>query len=314
MAYNKTTPQECSPLTLTHKLNSETRNQREVAWCYAFTTADMLGAHHELSEPVSAADVALRYNKTFPAKLIQFFRKLTGSYEDPIERYLPHQTGFTKIAIARMYSTGWCPESVFPSEFWTKNLRSKTGWIPTQVPLKNAFKDLLDLSNLKKDLSLDNLPFYYSFKNIETPEKFLELLKRYKYDEFIQQLRLTACKDDRREFPVSYQSKMVLKNGKVFTRLNKNLSEGRIIGLDYDSRILQQFNNYGLNLDYLHTSILIGRQWNDQRNECEYLVRDSYGTACEDYEPGARCNNGYVWLPESVIYKNMTSFVYLQTP
>lgn len=310
-AYNKSTPQECSPLNLISKLNSDTRNQREIAWCYAFTSADILGATYQLPEPVSAADVALRYNKSMPAKLVQFFRRVSGGYKsDPIERYLPHQTGFSKVAIERMYQDGWCPESVFPSELWVRNIRTANGWHSSQVPLKQAFREMLELSRQRDNLTNLNLPYFYSFKNIETPEKFLTLLKKYKYEEFIQQLRLTACRDDRQPLPQRYPVQMVIKGPGIFNRVHSQLNAGRIIGLDYDSRILSKFENYKLNLDELHTSLLLGRQWNTDRNECEYLVRDSYGKACEDYDAGARCQEGYVWLPESVIYQNMTSVVY----
>jgi hypothetical protein len=311
LAYNKSTPQECSPLSLEAKLNSDTRNQREVAWCYAFTSADILGASYQLPVPVSAADVALRYNKSMPAKIVQFFRRIGSGYaDDPIERYLPHQTGFSKVAIERMYKDGWCPESVFPSELWERNIRSSTGWVKSQVPLRQAFRDLLELSKNKNDLTVGNLPYFYSFKNIQTPEVFLSLLKKYKYDEFMQQLRLTACKNDRHSLPQRYPVLMVVKNPGVFNRVHSQLESGRVIGLDYDSRILRKFENYKLSLANLHTSVLLGRQWNSERNECEYLVRDSYGTKCEDYDSGARCNRGYVWLPESIVYKNMTSIVY----
>ncbi len=311
LSFNKSTPQECTPLLLTQKLNSDTRNQREIAWCYAFTSADMIGEAYQLPEPVSAADVALRYNKSFAAKIVQFFRRVTNAYkEDPIERYLPHQTGFSKLAIERVHKDGWCPESVFPSELWVRNIRTNSGWSSSQVPLKKAFSELLELSRHKNEYNLGNLPYYYSFKNIETPQAFLTLLKKYKYDEFIQQIRLTACKNDRHPLKGRIPVLMVVKNPGVFNRIHSQLELGRIIGLDYDSRVLRKFENYKLSLDNLHTSILIGRQWNTERNECEYQVRDSYGKACKDYDPGARCDQGYVWLPESVIYQNMTSIVY----
>lgn len=310
-AYHKSTPQECSPITLERKLNSDTRNQGEVAWCYAFTSADLIGAVYKLPVPVSAADVALRYNKTFPAKIVQFFRRLTGAHKDnPIERYLPHQTGFSKVAIERVYKDGWCPESVFPSEKWVKKTRVHNGWKTSEVSLDVAFAELLALSANRDNLTVKTIPYFYTFKNIETPNLFFDLLKKYKYNEFLQQLRLTACKNDRYQLTETYPVKMIIKYSRVFDLLNKQLDQGRLVGLDYDSRVLKKFKNYGFSLDNLHSSVLLGRQWNQDLNECEYLVRDSYGKECKDYDPGTRCHNGYVWLPESIVYKNMTSIVY----
>ncbi|MFY7993830.1 MAG: hypothetical protein ACOVP4_11095 [Bacteriovoracaceae bacterium] len=314
LAFNKSTPQECSPLTLKESLNSDTRNQREIAWCYAFTSADLIGQAYQLPEPVSAADVALRYNKSFAAKIVQFFRRIGGGHsEDPIERYLPHQTGFSKVAIERVYKDGWCPESVFPSELWTRHIRTNKGWETSKVPLKQAFREMLELSRHKNDLNFQNLPYYYSFKNIETPDTFLRLLQKYRYDEFLQQLRLTACKDDRYRLPQRNPVLMVIKNPGIFNRIHSQLNAGRLISLDYDARVLEEFKKHKLSLANLHTSILLGRQWNTDRNECEYLVRDSYGKDCIGYDPEARCSQGYVWLPESMIYRNMTSIVYQAT-
>ena len=309
-AFDKSTPQECSPISNQSKLNSDTRNQREIAWCYAFTTADMLGQAFSLPEPVSAADVALRYNKSLAAKIVQFFRRIGNVYEDPIERYLPHQTGFTKIAIERVYKDGWCPESVFPSELWTRNIRSSTGWVQSQVPLKQAFTELLELSRRRDEITVRNLPYFYSFKNIETPEIFVRLLKKGNYENLLQSLRLTACRDDRHLLPERLPVLMAVKGPKIFNRVHKQLEEGGLVGLDYDSRVLEKFKNYGFGLNDLHTSVLLGRQWNTERNECEYLVRDSFGKECKNYDPGTRCHDGYVWLPETIIYQNMTSIVY----
>jgi len=81
--------------------------------------------------------------------------------------------------------------------------------------------------------------------------------------------------------------------------------------VDYDARILVNKHHRGISLNELHTSGIVGRRWNSEKKSCEFLIRDSYGEQCTDYDPSYDCEDGYVWLNELLIYPNLTSIVYL---
>ncbi|MBA2405971.1 MAG: hypothetical protein H0V66_14440, partial [Bdellovibrionales bacterium] len=63
-AYSPTSQNNCTSLDLRNESLGEVRNQKDVAWCYAFTGADMLGHTFGAREKMSAADMAIGYNQT----------------------------------------------------------------------------------------------------------------------------------------------------------------------------------------------------------------------------------------------------------
>lgn len=311
-AYIPTSQQNCTTLDLRNETLGQVRDQHDVSWCYAFAGADMLGHTFNLPEKISAADVAIGYNETRVGRFVRWLDLNLLKRKNPVIRQMPHQNGFNKVSLINTMKDGWCPESVFPSEAWTKMSRTENGWAPEQVPLAQAMIEISALHDIKSSLTTQNAPYYYSFKNIDAPE-FVELLQNKSMSGFYSTLRRTVCRDDRHSFDYNWKVKMVIKNARIFSRISEQLETGRLVGLDYDSRILNNSSNRGVKISELHTSSLVGRRWNSENNTCEFLIRNSYGLNCDNsgYDPSYECQNGNLWLGESEIYKNMTSIVYM---
>jgi hypothetical protein len=311
LAYNSTPAEECSPIDLRNETLAENRNQQDVAWCYAFTAADMLGHTFDSTERMSAADIAIAYNQTKIAKLVRWV-DVSFINRDGVTRASAHQTGFNAVALKKAMENGWCPESVFSSESWVKKTRTADGWKSESQPLAQAFLDIAVLHRKREKLNASNIPYFYSFKNIDAGT-FVQILNTKKLPNVYAGLRLAACRDDRRPFDYNWKVKMVVKNPKIFSRISEQLETGRLVGLDYDSRILENRHSRGFKINELHTSSIVGRRWNPEVKSCEYLIRDSYGTKCEynNYDPSYDCESGNVWLSESQIYTSMTSIVYM---
>jgi hypothetical protein len=298
-AYSPTPENECSPLDIRNETLGNVRNQGAISWCFAFTASDMLSYTFN-KERISAADVALNYNESLAGRIMSTVMP-NGS---------PHETGFSKVALVKAMKDGLCPESVFPSEKWIKVFGGKE----EEVLMTDAMKDIALLHAKRNELTDKNLPFYFKFKNIDS-KNFLSFLQTKHLRNFYQSLRLKACEKDRESFDARWKTKMVIRNKGIFWRLNEQLNLGRIVGLDYDSRILANHENRGVKLSELHTSSIVGRRWNEERKSCEFLIRDSHGIQCSRYDQSYDCNQGQVWLNESEIYGNMTSIVYmLSTP
>lgn len=298
-AYTATPEQDCTALDIRNETLGKVRNQGAISWCFAFTASDMLSYTFE-KERISAADVALNYNESLIGRIMSTVMP-NGN---------PHETGFNKIALTKAMKDGYCPESVFPSEKWIRVSNGKE----EEVLMTDAMKEIEVLHKIRKELSEKNLPYYFKFKNI-TAKNFVSFLQTKHLRNFYQSLRYEACKDDRHEFDARWKTKMVLRNSNVFSRINEQLELGRIVGLDYDSRILANRENRGVKLSELHTSSIVGRRWNEARKSCEYLIRDSHGAQCSRYDQSYECSEGQLWLGESEIYGNMTSIVYmLSTP
>lgn len=310
-AYSPTSQNDCSPLDLRNSNLAEVRNQKQMAWCYAFTGSDMLADTFDTPERISAADVAIGYNQTKLGLTVRWFNLNVINRSKPNIAVLAHQTGFNKVSLDRAMKEGWCPERVFPSESWTKVTRTQNGWSESQVNLDTAMIEIGALHDARKNVSVSNLPYYYKFKNVNA-EQFVSMLQTKNIASFYASLRETVCKDDRQPFNTRFKTKMVFKNSKIFKRVSEQLEIGRLVGLDYDSRLLQDSSNRGVKLAELHTSSIVGRRWNNQKNSCEFLIRNSHGDKCGDkYDPSYECDAGNVWIPESKIYPNTISIVYM---
>lgn len=261
----------------------------------------MLAYTYNEASRISAVDIALNYNNSFLGRVVDTFT----SYGTP------HETGFIKTALNQAMKDGYCPEDIFPSEMWTKV--SPEG--ETTVKMPEAMREIGLLFEKRHEFTPGNLPFYFKFHNVDA-DKFLALLqKEKKLRKFYSSLRQEVCKDHRQEVNKRWKVKMSFRNKKIFTRINEQLNQGRMIALDYDARILENPHHRGVKLSELHTSGLIGRRWNEEKTTCEYLIRNSYGENCGRYHESYECHEGNLWLSESQIYGSMTSIVYmLHTP
>lgn len=310
-AYNPTSQQSCTPIDLRNESLAGARNQKNVSWCYAFTAADMLAHTFNQTERISAADIAIGYNITKVGLFVRWLDVNLLNRKDPTLRSMPHQNGFNKLALIQSMKEGWCPERVLPSESWTKMLRTENGWTQLEIPLEQAMLEISAMHDIRKSLTVENIPFYYSFKNVDA-QVFVQLLQNKKVATIYSELRKAVCRDDRQSFNYNWKVKMVFKNPKVFFRISEQLENGRLVGLDYDSRILLSSTSRGVKISNLHTSSLVGRRWNQNTHSCEYLIRNSYGQNCgARYDQSYECESGNLWLDESLIYKSMTSIVYM---
>ena len=310
-AYSPTSQQDCSSLDLRNETLGKVRNQKDVSWCYAFTSADMLAHTFNEAEKISAADIAIGYNQTPVGLFVRWFDLNLLNPKDPILPSLSHQTGFNKISLTKAMQVGWCPERILPSESWSKMSRDKGGWTQAEVPLAQAMLEISALHAIRHSLTPQNIPFYYSFKNVDATV-FVQLLQTKNVARVYSSLRKAVCRDDRHPFNYNWKVKMVIKNSKIFSRISEQLEKGRLVALDYDSRILKDSSNRGFKISQLHTSSVVGRRWNESKHTCEFLIRNSYGEDCNSkYDPRYECDSGNLWLNELQMYRSMTSISYM---
>jgi len=56
-----------------------------------------------------------------------------------------------------------------------------------------------------------------------------------------------------------------------------------------------------------HASNVVGRHWNPATNQCEYLIRNTWGTGCIS----ANCKRGYYSLPEKLLSQSLFDISYI---
>ncbi len=311
LAFQSTQQESCSPVDLRNETLGQVRDQGTVSWCYAFTAADMLNYSYNESEKISAADVAIGYNETAIGLFMRWLDVNLISKKDPNIKKEAHQTGFNKKALLQTMKVGWCPESIFPSEKWIKVTRTDKGFKEEEVLLGQAMLDINQLHTIRKSLTPETIPFFYKFKNVDAAT-FTQLIQTNFLNSFYFALRKTVCQNDRRPFDHKSDVKMIFKNPKIFNHVAGQLQNHQVVAIDYDARILEDSSNHSVKISKLHTSIIVARRWNSERQSCEYLIRNSHGEQCDGkYDPTYECESGNLWLSESQIYKNMTSLVFM---
>jgi hypothetical protein len=294
---------DCSNIDLRNENLGIARNQGKVSWCYAFASSDFLNFYNPGETPSAAAVASLYNTHKLPQTMYSFINWYHQITNNPKAR-LPFQTGLSKIAIELSLKEGLCHESEFPSTKWKKVGISSN--FEKEEHLDQVMHDIWDMKQkTTKGLSLDMIGFSYELPNV-TKEEFYEVVKNYKINEIFNVLRIHSC-SHRSLNPMKL--KMSFKKKTILGELNFKLDQYEPVLLDYSSEILED-RHFKKPIGSLHTSLIVGRRFNDQKNRCEYLIKNSYGESCIGYDSDYHCEKGFIWLPEQELYRSMTSIVY----
>jgi hypothetical protein len=120
---------------------------------------------------------------------------------------------------------------------------------------------------------------------------------------------------------------------KVIRALNQALEFGgktQPVGVRYCTEVLYKPNflgegsNESVNISnlgsevladgkcHMHVSAIIGRRPHPKnKNECQYLIRDTYGNDCEPYLGKTDCKDGNLWVDESKLRNSLNSITYI---
>ncbi len=303
-AYFPTSEKSCSPIDLRQIFPQKMRDQNDISWCYAFAAADYLQYTYQVPEQVSAADIAISYTQSNISRFIYFFQRIfiKGAGSEP------PQTGFVAEAVKRILPQGYCPESVFPSEKWTKVDTATQA--RTTVPLLDALDDILEVQAKVASGRIkapNELPFYPDLKNMNS-DIFFNLIKTTKRNSLLNGIRNTVCSGSRKPYPLGpISADFNLKGKHVFEKMNANFDTQMPVVIDFFAGVLDDLDHFKKPISDLHTVMVEGRKFDSKSNECYYLIKNSHGEDCSEYDPKIECDKGYLWLSESKMYRSMIS-------
>ena len=80
------------------------------------------------------------------------------------------------------------------------------------------------------------------------------------------------------------------------------------IGISYWSGFLQKGGSYSMH-DRPHGSLIIGQR--KRGDQCQYLIRNSYGPGKDGYSPDWEADGGDIWVDADVVAKNLIQFTTL---
>ncbi len=291
---------DCPSVDLRSRHPMPVRDQGKVSWCYAYASADYLQFFYRTPEQVSAADIAIRYNQGLWPRMTRVF---SGA---PVP-----ETGFARNALLIASKEGYCPERMFPSDSWRKvhanGVESK--------PLNEAIQDIKQLHQdvrSGKIRGASDLPFFYEFPAVGAGE-FFEVLQERRWRHVLNRLRESACLTARKSYPrTPVRVSMVFNLGRPFARIQESLLSGNPVSADYFAGVLKTPERYRQSLSELHTTLILGQRYSNERKECEYLIKDSHGPDCTQYSPEWECESGHLWVGEEALKGALVSTVFLQ--
>lgn len=268
-------------------------DQDTIGWCYAFSAAAMLSFH--MKKDVSAFDLALGYNQN------RYFDGLKFGNAKPGELWSDKEGGFTSTSILAAQQRGVCLEQDLPSS----SVMGKDS-IGSMVTTLN-FPPILELA--KKDIEMSCTAFtQYSrnyFPNLDF-KQFQEILQRSTENDLIQLLAEASCKE-RHPVP-NYRLRSIYYPNSNFdsnVEIQRSLNKNSVVEISVK---LNSWLNIPGSTDAFHSMLVVGQRWNPEKQDCQFLIRNSWGNQCASFNPSrVECQeDGSLWVSSQLVRETLT--------
>ena len=321
------------------------RDQGSLGLCFAYTAADLVS--QRLGRPVSALDGAFRYFQS-QGQVNLAVLQAGGSTAQVVvsaerrgfcpEKSLPSDALFDALLADPAYRAGLSQDDLtyiaagFGWEVAPAYASGAEGLIKYigQARQAAAAGDTATMQKIATDIA-KVLPVF----------QVSELLQLFQQDKRLNDFGLVndvfnrACDEGGRVLPtspihsVSYTTvdpndtkelrAATMGGFNLLPIIDANLDKGRMVAITYqvDQVVTneEELKKLGFaNGPHFHSSSIVARQFDDQSQECEYQIRNSWGVQCQSYaEPfKSRCQGGYFWVTESELAGMMIETSYLE--
>lgn len=273
------------------------RDQDSIGWCYAYVAADLLS--YKTGQKVSAVDVAVNYNDS--EALLRGARK-TMFNKDESE----FEGGQIAKAVLSSAEKGLCLDRKLSSDDMG------------QMNLKAAIQSVEQIKSSKNKSMNPNLVdcdlrgFNRLFPSINTKDLF-EIVQRSTKADFINKLVDKACQP-RLKLPketkvetVYFMFRGLETKSEKFREIDQQLTKKNPIGITVWAELF--FKGEGGS----HAMTIVGREWDKNKKQCLYIVRNSWGASCEGSNGQfEKCENGNIYISKGRLLKQMIFADYIQ--
>lgn len=304
------------------------RNQANFSWCYAFSAADLLS--FETGTTISALGVGIQFQRHFAWSVSQMgvrgriaavvwsygAERMSGTYDFGRGGSL---VGALHAAIGR---GPLCQESELPTIHHTllpdgqtrdRSSRARLEELRTLIQTQRPDQRRGILAPGTEICNQADATARALFPSVEVDD-FRQVARSLEAgSDPLGEIYDMACQ--RRVHPGDLRISMAVRRDdgeNLLEALDEQLNRSPA-GITYDTTF---FRNPDATTAPRrnHASTIVGRQRNPQTGECEYLLRNSWGSSCEGYHSSLRCEAGHVWLPSSVIKRMSSEISGLQGP
>jgi hypothetical protein len=337
----------CSNIDNRNAVLARVRDQGESGWCFAYVAADLLS--YKLGVPVSAVDVALNY--VSDPKVIRENRKYQKpdpfgtEWSGDVGPALAIESKGVGVCPEQFlrsdeyYFAGLSDPSFqtvsYTEENFDKDQRvAERHWITAAFDnLAQATKAAGKTGNLSQQSAQQIEDVFANFD----PQKFQHLLQQSKSTEDINHwLRQTSCDGHRLKIPAGWTITTVevdddAKTGaSLIPIIDQQLLAKNIVGVGWHhlNGVLSSAKKREDALDAIgdksrgippdedgddgHSSSIVARRFNTKNEQCEYLIRNSWGPNCYEYNTDKyTCDEGNVWVNEKDLGPMLTDLEYL---
>ncbi len=272
-------------------------NQNQLSWCFAWPVADLISFHEEV--PVSAYDVAFQYHNDHDVREYNSADKTVANKKTTEIGGEVHTS--LKIALG---SKGLCLESEtnYFNGDWEKNSEFIKALSDSPEKFSKAICEL-GLTDVQpfKDIDKDVMDILNKLSSDKKVAAFMDLVCKKRH----------VVKNDYRLLN-QYLGRPGVTKEKMMSRIDGLLDNNLPIAIGYDQKILDHGVNYQSEIAD-HASTLIGRKFNKKNGQCEYLIKNSWGTEVDcQHTSSVRCENGNYWVTRTSLKNNLTDIVWLE--
>ncbi len=324
------------------------RNQAYEGWCFGFSAADLLSA--KLGKTISAADTAIVFHSSSSgtSRLQRLFCDMgmqegEGGFVDEaisklqeeggacLENRIPSEDNAYGTLHQRLMaidnfaaqknaeadkaamesSEAGAEAAAFAAIFMGKRMYNVDS---SRSP--KEFCSLVKLKGLYPQLSL---------------KKFIDIMENTTRADVLRALDDANCGEriplDALQVVTRYPQSLVFKGPlgnftplsasisdreRLYGDIDAQLTRGNVVEISYGSGLLYNLKNN--RDDSGHASLLVGKRYNQANGQCEYLLRNSWGRSCGQYDPVIRpnCQDGTVWVPKSALMRGTGSVTYIK--
>lgn len=329
LVFAQTSQSACESVELRDQLQAATAyRQGHRPWCYAYVAADLVS--QVLGSRVSADDIALE---------TEYSNFSQDNARVDLDKVMYAGTGrHTDVAIEKINTDkGFCVESRLPSGYGLLGLRNLSALDILKIP---------DIHSYFISAYEPHPEFPNRYRKVAKPEESLsheeieQMLKRnnglfamsrksrsmltYRREDGVVETRmvffrnpenLITRKDSlcgaRVHLPTNTVAK--LYRGERVNQLhvlNSKLNAGMLVGMTMPATAFRE-NESGH-----HIVTVVGRRWSEQKNSCQYLVRNTWGRGWAKSAPQGvwsedATNSSDAWVDDSYLLQNLSHLVYM---
>jgi C1A family cysteine protease len=292
-------PEKSCPLVDMRDQLGPIRNQGQTGYCFAFAVADVMS--RLLGKRVSAWDIDLTYRGDQLRQLVSFRSSRlarAAAYDDG---------GSINQAFVDAQKKGVCLESSLPSEY-----ASQSGGLDQVIKgiekLRTEAETTASKKNFDTSCEKNINPVLSDLTSAAKISNLAQVVAQSTLSDAIYGIDAQACDGHRIKIPQEYRIDLYFSlpsspNPQQLEVIDSELNHKNPMLIGYNADILSD-RHKGAS-DSPHASIIVGRQFDRSRGQCDYIIRNSWGKDCSEYDPYYKCQDGNVWVPKENLEQAM---------